>query len=462
MATNPDHHCNVLIIGAGIFGTSTAYHLSFDKSNKDQKITVIDVASAPPFPAASTDINKIIRADYTDELYMRLALEAIDQWATWDFLKPYYHSSGRVTLNLKGSDLYERTKKNFQKVLGKVPTTDLSLDDVVAPNDTNGHQSTVDEKVKEKWRRIFAGTDLEGYDSAYWNPIGGWCDADLATAAMMIEAQKNGVSYISSKVQQLILGSAGIHGTKTVDGRVFTADKVVLATGAWTSSLMSPVEDSLDIPSESRFELQATAAGVCVLHYKLNAQEMDDLHDMPVFLYGVSGEVLPPPVRNSLLKYTNANSFSNHYYTPSGQNISAPPKQSQYVVPERLKDETMEIIGEKAMPHYSKGKTPDYWRLCWDAVTPSQDHLITKHPDPRLSNLYFAIGGSFHSYKFLPNIGSYVCRMLQGLSNGDEKDRAWKWKTGTDGKIKRGAHEKVVPKRDLKDLEDDAEAIPRL
>ncbi|KAI9681924.1 MAG: hypothetical protein M1822_007001 [Bathelium mastoideum] len=459
MAPASAQHSNILIVGAGIFGTSTAYHLSQERSQK-QKITVIDVFPTPPSPAASTDINKILRADYTNELYMRLALEAIDQWADWDFLKPFYHNSGRVTLNSKGSDLYDLTRKNFRKFLGRDPCVDLALSDVVGNEDSSEPTAAPNTDVK-KWRQMFRGTSLKGIESAYWNPIGGWCDADLATAAMMKEAQKNGVNYVASEVQELVLGLNGVQGAKVADGRYLTADKVVLATGAWTSSLMSPLEDILDIPAEQRFELQATAAGVCVLHYKLDTQEMEDLRNMPVFLYGLNGEVLPPPDRNRLLKYTNANSFSNHYRTSSGQLISAPPRQSQYEVPDKLKRETMEIIGDKAMPRYSR-KRPEYWRLCWDAVTPTQDHLITHHPDPRLKNLYFAIGGSFHSYKFLPNIGSYVCRVLQGLSNGAEKDHAWTWKTGTDGKIGRGAHEKVVPQRELKDLEDKAEAKAKL
>ena len=60
------------------------------------------------------------------------------------------------------------------------------------------------------------------------------------------------------------------------------------------------------------------------------------------------------------------------------------------------------------------------------------------------------MGGSFHSWKFLPIIGKYVVNVLNGVSNGEEKDRRWAWK---DGRLQgRGAHEKVVPKRELQDL----------
>ena len=103
----------------------------------------------------------------------------------------------------------------------------------------------------------------------------------------------------------------------------------------------------------------------------------------------------------------------------------------------------------------SKNRSVTFWRLCWDSITPSQHQLITKHPDPRLGNLYFAIGGSFHSWKFLPIIGKYVIKILNDCSNGEEKDRNWAWKTeGWNQGGQRGAHEKVIPRRELKDLED--------
>jgi glycine/D-amino acid oxidase-like deaminating enzyme len=47
-----DDEPTILIIGAGTFGTSTAYHLA--KTYKDpSKVTVVDRAPSPPKPAAS-------------------------------------------------------------------------------------------------------------------------------------------------------------------------------------------------------------------------------------------------------------------------------------------------------------------------------------------------------------------------------------------------------------------------
>ena len=130
------------------------------------------------------------------------------------------------------------------------------------------------------------------------------------------------------------------------------------------------------------------------------------------------------------------------------------PAPSQREVPEALKLETLDIVRRVAPNMLTGGYRVAFWRLCWDAVTPQQDQLITRHPNPRLSNLYLAIGGSFHSWKFLPTIGRYVANVVQGKSNGEEMDQKWSWKSvgwGAPGGTK-GAHEKVIPKRDLQEL----------
>jgi sarcosine oxidase/L-pipecolate oxidase len=112
----------------------------------------------------------------------------------------------------------------------------------------------------------------------------------------------------------------------------------------------------------------------------------------------------------------------------------------------------LEII-KSLMPHFQEnGRKVDRWRLCWDSITPTQNQLICQHPHLAMQNLYLSVGGSFHSYKFLPTIGKYVANVVRGLSNGDEKDQGWSWKAaGSQDRLK-CAHANVIPKWDLKDL----------
>lgn len=70
MASNTQT-CDILIVGAGVYGLSTAIELK--SRHKEAKITVLDPGPVPHRHAASTDISKVIRMDYgTDELYVEM------------------------------------------------------------------------------------------------------------------------------------------------------------------------------------------------------------------------------------------------------------------------------------------------------------------------------------------------------------------------------------------------------
>ena len=167
---------DILIIGAGIFGTSTAYHLS--KSQHHRSVTVIDRTPFPPDHAASTDINKIIRQDYTSPFYMELAREAMNAWSTWPELSPLFHQTGWINFSEHGSDIVKRIRQNF-RYRGQDPTKDVSITD-----------------ARKDFKGLYELSDLDRVESIYWNPEAGWCDAGDATGKLMEVAVDNGVRYV--------------------------------------------------------------------------------------------------------------------------------------------------------------------------------------------------------------------------------------------------------------------------
>ncbi|KAL8760160.1 MAG: hypothetical protein Q9184_003417 [Pyrenodesmia sp. 2 TL-2023] len=99
-----------IIVGAGIFGASTAYHLA--KAIPSAAITLIDRSPYPCPLAASYDYNKIVRADYGDKFYMSLALKSQHQWRTDPLYNQFFHESGMV--NIEGTGLGRRMVQNFK------------------------------------------------------------------------------------------------------------------------------------------------------------------------------------------------------------------------------------------------------------------------------------------------------------------------------------------------------------
>jgi sarcosine oxidase/L-pipecolate oxidase len=105
------------------------------------------------------------------------------------------------------------------------------------------------DKLDERWD-FLRGTETSEFQSAYGNPGAGWCDAARATVSFMEAAERRGVKRVVGQVTELLLDtdSGRIEGVHTVDGQHLTADRKILAAGAWSSSLLSPIEDLLGIP----------------------------------------------------------------------------------------------------------------------------------------------------------------------------------------------------------------------
>jgi glycine/D-amino acid oxidase-like deaminating enzyme len=113
--TLPKHNeffSSYLVVGAGVFGASTTYHLI----KKYRYATVILVDRLPyPCPlAASWDWNKVVRADYGHIFYMEKALEAMHFWRTDPLYKPFYYESGYVKID--DTDLGRRMIENYKQL----------------------------------------------------------------------------------------------------------------------------------------------------------------------------------------------------------------------------------------------------------------------------------------------------------------------------------------------------------
>lgn len=268
---------DILIVGAGIFGVSTAYHLA-QQLERPSQIVLLDRAAPPSTPAASTDINKIIRADYTNPLYVALGFEAIEAWKSLPFFQDaqVYHPSGWIAMEETDSDVPALIRKNFR---------DYGRGDVF--------EEWTEEQVRHAWGGLLEKTDCSPFGSYYYNSSAGWAEAGKALQLMAQEAIKLGVRYEVGEARRIVRDEQGVSGIKTADGTIYPARKVLLATGAWTSQLMSSVEDDLDLPEPDRVERQVSAAGVTVSHFQLSSEEKSSYSQLPVFVYGGQGGLYP-------------------------------------------------------------------------------------------------------------------------------------------------------------------------
>ncbi|KAI0877796.1 sarcosine oxidase [Hypoxylon argillaceum] len=419
-------HQSYLVVGAGVFGATTALELK--RQFPEARVTLLDRVNFPSPSAASHDVNKIIRADYGDILYMKLALEAQTLWRTDPIYKPYYHETGM--LYAENTGLGKSFIENY-KTLGFQHASEL-----ISPPD-----------AKERFG-AFKDANWTGVTDTYFNPKSAWGDGAGALKSVIEAAIDYGVEFKVAPVAKLSINSSkNCVGVFLEDSTELQADKVIVAMGAWTPTFLA--ESAIDCESLLAGD-RMIAAGAIQCCATVPPEHSDLFKNSPVMVNLMDhtiGECIPP-TEDGKIKFNYEVSFTNNLlHQPSGKVISVPPSRPSRStwgqdVPQGLKDEIHTVM-RHIYGHRVKLLKIDGYRM--DCVTPNQDWIIARHP--QVNSLYFATGGSFHSWKFMPTIGRYAVQMVKGELS-DELSSRWAWDRPTDG----GALPEHLPKRDLKDI----------
>jgi sarcosine oxidase / L-pipecolate oxidase len=247
----PLNERSVLVVGGGTFGTSTAYHLA---KRGYKSVRVLDRWAPPSLEAAGNDINKVIRADYPQPLYARLATEAINIWRDPNGLfAGLYHRTGWIIAAAEKSLPFIEASNKTAAKLGFEPSQALTA-----------------QEVSDRWPS-FTGS-MDGW-STFWNSSAGWANARSALFRMAEAAQKSGVEYVSGDdgyVKQLLFDEEGTCvGARSASGTAHFADVVVVAAGAAAGSIVD-------------MKGQLVAKGHTVGHIQLTPEEVKKYENIPI------------------------------------------------------------------------------------------------------------------------------------------------------------------------------------
>lgn len=414
---------SLLIIGSGVFGLSTAFSLVQRPLYSSTLITVLDRSPFPSQDGSSIDTARIVRADYSSPAYASLAAAALVHWRKSSPKdlggEGRYSENGLVfTANKKaqGEDYVRKSWENVQALM-------RAAGDAYSANELPDRTA------------IVAATSTGGGsgDWGYINRRSGWADAEASMRWLRAQIEAAGrVSFIQGEAVSLLKTGKKVHGAQLKDGRILTAELVVLAAGAWSGRLVD-------------LRGRATATGQVEAYLPLTEAEQARLGSMPTLLNMSSGLFITPP-RDRLLKvgrhaygYINPQWIRNPGavgHTSAGQNkdefisVSIPrtttddPAQQIPVEGARAcRQAVAELIPWLEARPFSKT------RICWYLDTPKGDFLITYHL--QYKGLFLATGGSGHAFKFLPVLGNYVADCIEGRCPEAFKE-AWGWANKVD------------------------------
>jgi glycine/D-amino acid oxidase-like deaminating enzyme len=417
-----------IIVGAGVFGVSTAYHLIQKYPRASVTLVDRDAFDADSRVAASWDWNKVVRADYDDIVYCRLALEAQDIFESDPLWKPYFHQTGIFWICR--SEYAQEVIDNYQKLGRKADLSAVPVDE-----------------ARKLYGGLFEDADYTGVKEVLVNKTSGWGAAGDCLRAVTKRCLELGVKYVTAEVKSLEFAPDGsCRGVRTAD-QVLTAEHVVLATGAFTPKLLewSAARSGRD---DLRAGPRILAGGITTGMTKLDDESYERFAAMPVGVQGYTAQQGPfigslPPTADRELKWWGQTIFKNDQEVSPGRVISMPPAEKDYAqwkVSGRLRED----ITHANRVFY--GKNGASWkmekhRICWsvtaltlppfwstnldrDAFTTSSDFIISPHAGAK--NLYVATCGSFHGWKFFPVLGKYVVQMLEG-ELASELVEKWAW-----------------------------------
>ncbi|THH33067.1 hypothetical protein EUX98_g1151 [Antrodiella citrinella] len=380
----------IVIVGAGCFGLSTAYHLL---KRGFTSVTVLDKSAVLPAPdAASTDLNKVVRSSYSDVFYTQLARDAIAEWkneAEWGYC---YHECGVVVLG--------QSKASYAN---KAYTNDVSLGARISTLST---PSAV--------RSVFPSTvstgsfeDLTGYV----NHDGGWATAATAMSRILQKVKDLGATVIAGKAVTSLLKrdtDGTTRGVKCADESEYEADLVVLAAGSWMASAFP----------DQGLQAKCVATGQCIAFVELTAEEAAAYKDLPVCLDFVSGFYIFPPNKDNFVKFAIHSAGLTHTVSDIASEASLSPSTPRTVLSDGQDGLRIPKDDVQVLRHHLRALYPDLakkpfagTRICWYTDAPDDDWVIGYHPED--SGVMLATAGCGHAFKFLPNIGRLVADAIQ-------------------------------------------------
>ena len=267
-----------LIIGAGTFGAATA--LSLKQSEPDSDITVLDRTPFPCPMGAGHDLNKIVRADYDDLLYMRLGLKAMDSWKSGQLYSPHFYNTG--FLWSENVEVLQPVIDAWESMTDSDRVRAYLMDPVDAKRQFNG---------------IFRDSEWSKISKCMLSPEAGWVDSAAALRSVMQEAIHLGVKYIDSGASRILFGDDGAcTGAETEQGQTIAADRTVLAAGAHIPFILA---ESAPQQPEIHAGERLVAVGAPMSAYRVPDDQMERFNECPVHglaatLPGLTPILCPP------------------------------------------------------------------------------------------------------------------------------------------------------------------------
>lgn len=290
MARDRNDTLRIVIVGAGVFGLSTALALIHRPEYENAKITILDAATRlPNVDGASVDTSRILRADYAETAYTRLVSEAKLHWRNisdsgWGG-EGRYHPAALLLTAQPGTEGH---------VDGYLEESLENLDSLARSGQYGFDQKSIETcSTKADVKNKAPLLEVSG-EHGYLNKDCGWVNAEACVQYVLdrlkLEAGDRLEIRCNSRVSSLLYTESSVStgsrpqccGVELDNGTTFHSDLLVLAAGAWTPSLIN-------------LKGQAVATGQVLAYLSLTQEEQETFQTIPICFNVSRGMFMVPP-----------------------------------------------------------------------------------------------------------------------------------------------------------------------
>ena len=355
---------DVAVVGAGVFGTWTAYQLRLAGAS----VLLLDAYGPGNSRASSGGESRIIRLGYgPDEIYSRSSQRSMPYWQQL-FAKTtnLFRKTGLLWLAREHDPYCKATLATLQRL--------------------NANYEKLDH---DDLRRQFPQFEFSSIAWGILEPDAGVLLARRAVQAVVAQAQAEGVDYLEAAIASPPIAEGELNSVQTISGKEIHAERFVFACGPWLPKLFPELLGEL-------------------IH--VTRQEIV-FFGVPPGDESFNQGVLPAWIDFNDLVYGLPNLDGRGFKLA----IDAHGPQFDPDTGDRL----VTAAGLSAMRDYLAQRLPRLanapvteTRVCQYENTSNGDFLIDKHP--AFENVWLVGGGSGHGFKHGPMVGEYVASQIMG------------------------------------------------
>ncbi|MBI5622464.1 MAG: FAD-dependent oxidoreductase [Elusimicrobia bacterium] len=357
---------NVLIVGGGVMGVSTAYWLT----KMGRSVQILDRGEIPNSASSSGDHVRVFHLTHgKDAFYTDLAAKSLPLWLALneEAGERLFHQNGMLELAVKDGGYEDQSYRVLQEMNLRVERMD-----------------------KPEIRHHHPMFDVRPLRFAVFHHDAGFIWAMRTVAALSHLAQKKGAKVkLQTEAAEVLADKAGIRGVRDRQGKVWQADHYLFTAGPWTGALLKKWRLPLKVTRQEQMHLMppTNRGRYRPEHFPVFAVRSAGLYGFPIHIHGFLKLSAMAEGAPGLLTGDAATKVSTPF------------------------ERKCRSFLKKFLPDLA-GFTEMEGKLCCAASTPDKDFIMDRLPDT--PNGFVAAGFSTRGMKFSPLVGKTMAELIVG------------------------------------------------